>query len=226
MSMQEHFSTTRDNLFAASQIMPVVADSLTVAANQTLKRGSLLNASGVLIAATTPGVKASGTATFSANVSANDTITIGETTLKFVSATPGDDEVLIGSTVSDTIDNLIAALPEEVTGSKASSVLTITAAAAGTAGNSIALAKSASNITLGGLSDGKLSGGVDQIVDTNVYAVLAEDVDTTDAAKDAAVYLTGEFNESAIIVSNGVTVAECKVNARKVGIFIKPTIPY
>ena len=30
MSMQEKFETTMDNLFAASQIMPVVNDSMTI----------------------------------------------------------------------------------------------------------------------------------------------------------------------------------------------------
>lgn len=223
MAMQEHFECTRDNLFAASQIMPVDADSLQIAANQNLKRGSLVNSSGELIAATVPGVQASGTATFSNQPTANDTLTIGETVLKFVSGDPGSGEVKIGSDLAGTIDNVIAALPSDVEGSKASSVLTIKAKAAGTAGNSIALAKSSSVITLSGDA---LSGGVDQVLDTEVYAVLAEDCDTTGGAKDAAVYLTGDYNENHIIVANGVSVADCKVNARKVGIFIKPGVPY
>ena len=223
MAMQEHFECTRDNLFAASQIMPVDADSLQIASGQNLKRGSLVNSSGELIAATVPGVQASGTATFSNQPTANDTLTIGETILKFVSGDPGSGEVKIGSDLAGTIDNVIAALPSDVEGSKASSVLTIKAKAAGTAGNSIALAKSSSVITLSGDA---LSGGVDQVLDTEVYAVLAEDCDTTDGAKDAAVYLTGDYNENHIIVANGVSVADCKVNARKVGIFIKPGVPY
>ena len=55
----------------------------------------------------------------------------------------------------------------------------------------------------------------------DVYAVLAEDVDTTDEAKEAAVYLTGEFNEKALIVAEGAA-ADFKKSARKVSIFIKP----
>lgn len=55
----------------------------------------------------------------------------------------------------------------------------------------------------------------------DVYAVLAEDVDTTEAAKDAPVYLTGEFNENALTVGGDIAVADCKVAARKLGIFIK-----
>lgn len=115
MAMQETHTTTVDNLFAASQIMPVVADKLTIAKAGVLKRGTLLTAAGAAV----------------------------------------------------------------------------TAAA-------------------------------------EVYAVLAEDVDTTQAAKDAAVYLTGEFNQDALIVgkpSDGtLTVAECKAEARKLSIFIKPSI--
>lgn len=109
MSMQETFEMTRDNLFAASQVMPVVADKLSVAQAGALKRGALLKADGAIV-----------------------------------------------SSASD-----------------------------------------------------------------EVYAVLAEDVDTTEAAKEAAVYLTGEFNENALSVDSAVTVAEVKASARKVSIFIK-----
>ena len=123
MAMQEHFSTTRDNLFAASQMMPVDADSLQIASGQNLKRGSLVTAAGVLC--TNP------------------------------------------------------------------------AADAG-----------------------------QEIEADEVYAVLAEDCDATEAAKDAAVYLTGDYNENHIIVGEGATAADFKVSARKVGIFIKPGIQY
>lgn len=111
MSMQETFEMTRDNLFSASQIMPVVADKLSIAKAGEVKRGTLLKADGSIVSAA------------------------------------GDE----------------------------------------------------------------------------VYAVLAETVDTTAAAKEAAVYLTGEFNANAIIVST-VTVADVKAAARKVGIFIKENV--
>ena len=58
--------------------------------------------------------------------------------------------------------------------------------------------------------------------DSEVYAVLADDVTTTDATVEAAVYLTGEFNEKALSVAGGATVAGLKQSARKVSIFIKP----
>jgi hypothetical protein len=123
MAMQEHFVHDVDNLFAASQIMPVDADSLQIAAEQNLKRGSLVTSAGVLCT----------------NAEAD---------------------------------------PETETAAD------------------------------------------------EVYAVLAEDCDTTDGAKDAAVYLTGDYNENHIIVGEGATAADFKVSARKVGIFIKPGIPY
>lgn len=60
------------------------------------------------------------------------------------------------------------------------------------------------------------------VASAEVYAVLAGDVDATDAAKAAAVYLTGEFNEKALSVAKGATVEDLKQSARKVSIFIKP----
>ena len=57
-----------------------------------------------------------------------------------------------------------------------------------------------------------------------VYAVLAENVDTTNGDVQAPVYLTGEFNENALTVAAGDTVADHKASARAVGIFIKSTV--
>lgn len=64
---------------------------------------------------------------------------------------------------------------------------------------------------------GKLCGA-----DSEVYAVLADDITTTGAAVKVAVYLTGEFNEKALSVAEGATVAGLKASARKVSIYIKP----
>ena len=57
---------------------------------------------------------------------------------------------------------------------------------------------------------------------SNVYAVVSDDIDTTEAAKEVAVYLTGEFNEKALSVADEATVAGLKASARKVSIYIKP----
>jgi len=75
--------------------------------------------------------------------------------------------------------------------------------------------KRGSVLTVGGT----LAGAEDE-----VYAVLAEDVDTTAEAVEAAVYLTGEFNISALAVAEGAVVEDLKASARKVGIFFKKAI--
>ena len=49
MSMQEKFELNRDNLFSASQIMPIVNDTMTIAEGQDLKRGALLDVTGTLV---------------------------------------------------------------------------------------------------------------------------------------------------------------------------------
>lgn len=60
--------------------------------------------------------------------------------------------------------------------------------------------------------------------DSDVFAVVADDIDTTEATKEVAVYLTGEFNEKALSVADGATVEGLKKSARKVSIYIKPTM--
>ena len=229
MAIQETAVCTADNLFAASQITPVDADSLTIASGQNLKRGALVDASGVLVGAPVAAQKASAKLTFSGQPAANDTVTIGSTTLTFVSSEPSSGEVAIGASVGITVSNLIAALPAIVTGSTQGFIggangVFLQAAAAGAAGNLIALSKSSSSIET---SSSTLVGGADAHLNLDVYAVLAEDCDTTSGAKSAPVYLTGDFNARALHVSEAsghASVADCKVNARKVGIFIKDTI--
>mgnify|MGYP001044425699 CR=1 FL=1 len=57
------------------------------------------------------------------------------------------------------------------------------------------------------------------------YAVLSDDIDTTEngtnADTDAEVYISGYFNSSALIVTNGETIETYKNELRKLGIFIK-----
>lgn len=112
-----------DNLFAANQELPAVADALEIAANQDLKRGCLVDADG----------------------NACESTTTGE----------GDEAV---TTYAEP------------------------------------------------------------------YAVLAEDCDTTEGAKEAAVYLTGEFNIDALSAAADEDVKNYKLAARKVGIFMKKNI--
>lgn len=118
---------------------------------------------------------AKGTLTFSGNPSANDTVTIDETTYKFVAELAAANDVLIGAAKEDSAANLVAAINgaagegtlygtgtvanEAVTSTVAEAVVTVVAAEAGTAGNSIVLTESSSSITASG--SGTLAGGVD-----------------------------------------------------------------
>lgn len=104
-------------------------------------------------------VAASGTITFSANPSANDTVTVGSTTLTFVSGTPEDGEVKIGTNLAGTIANILAEGfgDSVVLENDSDTKIKVTAAEKGTSGNSIALGKSSTAITVSGAA---LSGGV------------------------------------------------------------------
>ena len=53
------------------------------------------------------------------------------------------------------------------------------------------------------------------------YAILAEDVDATLADSVGAVYLTGEFNQSALVLGGTTTAASVKAAARYAGVFFR-----
>jgi hypothetical protein len=115
---------------------------------------------------------ATGTATFSANPANNDTLTIAGTAVTFVTGTPTPPQVQIGATLSATMANLLTTLQASAdanlvkatyTLNAAQTVLTVTAnqtlstgAYAGSAGNSLTLAKSSTAITV---SAATLAGG-------------------------------------------------------------------
>jgi hypothetical protein len=111
----------------------------------------------------TNGAQASGTITFSGQPSADDTITVGATTFTYKAAPTTSVQVKIGSTVADTIKNTVDKIRAHPTSgplvevSYTATVITIKAEAEGTAGNSIALQKSATNLAVSGAN---LSGGV------------------------------------------------------------------
>lgn len=132
------------------------------------------------------GVAASGTITFSANPSANDTLTVASTTITFVSGTPEDGEVKIGTDVAETIANVLAADfgSSVVLAKDGTSKITVTATAKGTSGNSIALGKSSTAITVSGAA---LSGGV---ATNNVTVKLQDSDNGTDFTDVAGASLT------------------------------------
>lgn len=75
-------------------------------------------------------------------------------------------------------------------------------------------------------AEGKLCGKAEEAEADEVYAVLADDVDATSAAVDAAVYFTGEFNQDALSfnTANSATIEDFRVSARKVQIYLRKNI--
>lgn len=101
-------------------------------------------------------------ATFSGGVNP-DTVTVNGTAITFVSINPTGSQVLVGATSSITATNLKTFLSASVdsnivqaTYSISGLVITVTAVAVGTGGNSFTLAKSSTSLTVSG---GTLSGG-------------------------------------------------------------------
>lgn len=126
--------------------------------------------SGTLTAAT-------GTISFGGTGADNDTITIGDVTYKLVTTPSAAFDVKLGATAADTASNLAKAINLSgvagtdygtgttvhpgVTATASTSTVTVTAKVGGLGGNSIALAKTGSNITVSGAT---LSGGAGNLV--------------------------------------------------------------
>ena len=96
----------------------------------------------------------------------------------------------------------------------------------------ITVASGEGKLTAGALltSEGKLCkktvGEPSTTTIDEVYAVLAQDVDATSASVEAACFYTGEVREEALSfkTDNSATIADFAVSARKVGIFIRPSL--
>lgn len=106
---------------------------------------------------------ATGTAAFSGNPTASDTLTLNGTAITFVSGTPTGNQVQIGATLADTLTSLLAFLHASAdaqlvkfNSSVVSSTLYLKAATAGAGGDALTLAKSSTAITLSGAT---LAGG-------------------------------------------------------------------
>lgn len=120
----------------------------------------------------TPAVAATGSVTFTGLPNVNDTVTIGAEVYTFKAARGAANEVTIGASATATGDNFVTALGLDsalVSGSNASGVVTLTALAAGTSGNSITLAESAANTTVSGAT---MTGGVNTIYPTAFEVAL------------------------------------------------------
>src|ERR1700758_1493892 len=106
---------------------------------------------------------ATGSASFSGQPTAADTITIGGTAVTFVSALTTGNQILIGSSLAATLQNALTFLAGSAdvnlvkfTYYVVGSVLYFAAVTTGTAGNSLTLVKSSTVITLSGAT---LAGG-------------------------------------------------------------------
>lgn len=115
---------------------------------------------------TTQGVAATGALTFTAQPAANATITIGGQAFTYKAVAPGANEILIGATLADTVQNTVWALNASAVAGvsvasystdRAYSVVKITHDTIGVAGNAMTIAASGtSNVTVSGAT---LSGG-------------------------------------------------------------------
>lgn len=161
-----------------------------------------LNSAGFLVH-TGAAVAATGTLTVGVgNATAADTITIAGRTYTFRASAPAEDEVLIGATVTDTATNLVRAInggagegtlygtgtePHvQVSAENTAGVVTFTSLVQGVAGNSLALTRVGTNLTVSGAT---LTGGANGVV-------LVEDVDYTVNLDTGLISFT---NDSAIV---------------------------
>ena len=123
-------------------------------------------------------LKASGKFTFEQNPVANNTIGIDSNVYTLVASDAGDDEILLGSTLAETMANIVAkGFGDDVTAEiTADDEITITAVQPGTDGNSIQMKKNSSYISISGTY---LSGGT---ANNTVVAKLQDSDDGTNFA--------------------------------------------
>jgi len=99
---------------------------------------------------------------FSGLPTAEDTLTLGSLTYTFKSVlTDGDNEILIGSTASETAENTatkINSTSSDATAVADTVTVTLTALAPGEPGNDTTLSESATNVTVSAFSGGKDGG--------------------------------------------------------------------
>lgn len=154
----------------------------------------------------TPSVAATGTISIALNPSEGDTVTVGSTVYTFVLKDPVGQQVLIGSSASETAANLAAIISGIATATAASGVVTVTASETGVKGNSIALATSKPSAITG---DTSLSGGADYVAGNNAtignaFTVVSKNPDIAIMGGSGA--FAGIFvNPDQEVVYNGLT---------------------
>jgi hypothetical protein len=167
---------------------------------------SLMKQSGSTMA--DAGTTATGTITFSAKPTANDTVTINGRVFTFVSASPGANEVLIGTDVPECMTNLAAVLSassdpvvQEGVYTAGAGALTVTYYRSGVAGNSFTLAASAATVasaTLTGGVDGDRSvtvttgSGISMLAQAMPLVLHPADKPDSDTSEDFTVFSAGQ----------------------------------
>ena len=149
------------NATATNNVVTVSAATAGAAGNSitmsATSAGSNITVSGATLSGGANAVAATGTVTYGAP-SNGDTITVGGTTFTKANSGNGTTDFSTIAELTTLIDGLAA-----VTASDNGTVITITAATAGTAGNAITLAKTGSALTLSGAT---LTGGAAAVAAT------------------------------------------------------------
>lgn len=151
-------------------------------------------------------VEAKGTMSFSGNPSADETVTVGDVTYKFVESLVAANDVLIGSDAAETAAHLGAAInggegigvaygADTVANTKVAAevvadVVTLTALVAGVSGNSIALGSTASAVAVSGatLAGGAISADKPQVGNSYYVSLIVK--------KDASYYVPKRFADA------------------------------
>lgn len=137
------------------------------------------------------GTQASGTLTATGNFSANDEVTIGATTYKFVAAPAAANDVDLGADLATSLSNLAAAINgsgvagttygtgtvanASVTATATATTVVVTAKTAGAAGNSIVFTEDTDSGNVFSVSgSGTLTNGSDTNIDAFIFIGLEE----------------------------------------------------
>lgn len=162
----------------------------------------------ILLANTINGAAATGSLAFAANPADGDTVTIGSVVYRFKTTPEQANDIKIGSAVTDTLASLEKTINGDgeegtdyfagttsplsiITASVSGQTLNLTAAEAGIAGNSIALASSADNVT-----PSAFTGGADEVSYLPQFACAF-----THAAENGQAKLGGEGVFAGVLVN-------------------------
>lgn len=182
------------------------ADGVAIAQFQVLMH----DAEGKVIPLTTAGDFATGTITLTGQPADGETVTLNGQAIAFEATAPATaTQALIGTTFADTAQNLrdvINSNPElyGMTASGTAGVVTLTAIAAGTAGNAITTTEAAANLTVGAAT---LTGAnaAEDVPSGNAVAVAAQAVPAATPGAWVPVYVAGCFNHEALLWPAGLT---------------------